>query len=244
MMLLYRVHRHSKVDAWPSVYTRDLGLPRDVKNRVSIPAHDPFTENPCTVHGTVSQNRLYLNKGWESERIWPHTEDQGQTMLVMLDLAGMVVEPPLSAQREEPPPRPTRDQTMILVAVELGRRSTCRRRAVGAVLVDALGRILSTGYNGTPMGDVHCLDQPCPGADLPSGVGLDQCHAVHAEINALLFCPDVMKIDTCYVTTSPCTLCLRALLNTSCHRIVYDEVYSQEAIEWWTSRGRTAEQTW
>ena len=60
-------------------------------------------------------------------------------------------------------------------------------------------------------------------------------------MNALLFCPDVMKIDTLYVTASPCLLCIRALMNTNCQRVVYKEVYSLEALNWWTSRGRTAD---
>jgi dCMP deaminase len=127
---------------------------------------------------------------------------------------------------------------MMGVASILGQRSTCLRRSVGAVLVDLQGHILSTGYNGVPAGDEHCLDVPCPGADLPSGTGLDRCHAVHAEMNALLQCPDVQQIDTLYTTTSPCLICIRMLLNTSCERIVYGDLYDQEALTWWRARGR------
>lgn len=122
---------------------------------------------------------------------------------------------------------------MMAVAAALSERSTCRRRKVGAVLTDHLGRILATGYNGVPMDDVHCLDEPCPGADLPSGTGLDLCHAIHAEANALLFCPDITRIETLYVTTSPCLLCIRLLLNTSCQLIHYLEPYDERALEWW-----------
>ena len=130
---------------------------------------------------------------------------------------------------------------MIRVAKLIAKRSTCARREVGAVAVDSLGRVLSTGFNGVPMNHDHCTDVRCPGALMATGTGLDKCEAVHAEICMLLFCPDVMKIDTVYVTASPCTLCLRALLNTSCRRIVYADLYSQEALDWWTSLGRTAE---
>ena len=130
---------------------------------------------------------------------------------------------------------------MLELARVIAGRSTCRRRAVGAVAVDSYGRVLSMGHNGVPRGQAHCADFPCSGFKSPSGVDLGACQAVHAEMNALLFCPDVMKIDTLYVTTSPCLLCTRMILNTSCRRIIYDEVYDQEAIEWLTSQGATVE---
>ena len=42
----------------------------------------------------------------------------------------------------------------------VSERSTCTRRAVGAVLVKEK-RILSTGYNGAPSGLKHCLEVGC-----------------------------------------------------------------------------------
>lgn len=68
----------------------------------------------------------------------------------------------------------------------------------------------------------------CAGATLPSGQGLDNCQAIHAEQNALLQCRDVMTIHTCYVTTSPCLTCVKLLMNTSCKRIVFSEPYAHK----------------
>lgn len=119
------------------------------------------------------------------------------------------------------------------IARTIGRRSTCPRRQVGAVLVDALGRVLSVGHNGVARGERHCTDEPCGGAGMASGVGLDQCNACHGEANSLIFCPDVERIDTLYVTVSPCTHCIRLLLNTSCRRIVYAEPYDPAALARW-----------
>jgi dCMP deaminase len=131
--------------------------------------------------------------------------------------------------------RPSRDETMMTLAYAIAERSTCARRKVGAVAVSSLGRVLSMGHNGVATGEVHCTDQPCAGADLPSGTGLAECRAIHAESNMLLFCPDVMQIDTMYSTTAPCDLCVRLLLNTSCRRIVYAEEYDQAALDRWMS---------
>ena len=94
-------------------------------------------------------------------------------------------------------PRPTRDQTMLKMAESISERSTCIRRRVGCVLTDSLGRVLAVGHNGVPKDLPHCTDFPCAGASAPPGTALDACEASHAEQNALLFCPDVMRVHTC-----------------------------------------------
>lgn len=79
----------------------------------------------------------------------------------------------------------------------------------------------------------------CDGAMSPSGTNLDACKAIHAEQNALIQCNNVWAIDTVYVTVSPCVTCTKMLLNTSCKRIVFSELYPQPAAEeLWTSSGR------
>ncbi len=104
------------------------------------------------------------------------------------------------------------------------QRGTCPRRRVGCVLLNVKGHILSTGYNGVAAGLPHCgKGSMCKGGTHPSGEGLDECQAIHAEQNALLQCRDVYDIHTAYVTTAPCVTCTKLLLNTSCQRIVYSE---------------------
>ena len=122
--------------------------------------------------------------------------------------------------------RLSKDEWGIKIAQLVAQRGTCCRRQVGCVLVDARGQVMSTGYNGVAAGETHCEgDTRCQGADLPSGTGLDKCQAIHAEQNALLQCSAVWDIRTCYVTHSPCTLCVRLLLNTGCTNIVFLEEY-------------------
>ena len=118
--------------------------------------------------------------------------------------------------------RVSRDEHYLQEAVNLGNnRGTCIRRKVGCVLVNHRGKLLSTGYNGPPSQEPHCIDHPCAGSGLPSGEGLSHCEAVHAELNALLQCSDIREINTCYVTCSPCIDCVKILMNTSCLRIVF-----------------------
>lgn len=134
--------------------------------------------------------------------------------------------------------RLTTDEYFTQMARLVSSRGTCARRRVGCVLVSGRRHVLATGYNGVPSGAVHCIDVPCPGHGLPSGQGLDLCEAVHAEQNALLQCPDVWDIGSCYTTASPCITCVKLLLNTSCQRIVFLEEYPHStAKELWLASG-------
>lgn len=140
--------------------------------------------------------------------------------------------------------RPSKHATMLSVAEVLAHRSTCARRRVGCVLVDAYGRILSTGNNGPARGQPHCSENTCPGACFASGQGLDKCEAIHAEQNALMFCNDIMEVHTAYVTASPCISCVKMLLNTSCMEVVFLQEYPHpEAKELWL-RGAGRNRKW
>lgn len=149
--------------------------------------------------------------------------------------------------------RPSRDEWAMKLALLTAQRTTCCRRAVGCVLLNARGHVLATGYNGVAAGLPHCNEHDpffetgyphaCSGANAPSGTNLDGCQAIHAEQNAMLQCKDVYSIHTCYVTASPCMTCIKLLLNTSCERIVFVEEYPHSAAkELWTGAGRAWEQ--
>ncbi len=143
--------------------------------------------------------------------------------------------------------RITRDELGLGLALLWSKRGTCLRRQVGCVLFDEDGRQIGQGYNGASSGSTHCTDlTPCPGAKLAPGTGLEACQAIHAEQNALIFCPDPMRIDTCYVTASPCVTCVKMLMNTSCRRIVFIERYAHdsEAHGRWIGSWKSGLRTW
>ena len=135
--------------------------------------------------------------------------------------------------------RPTIDQYFIAMVKVASTRGACVRRKTGCILVNERDQFMSSGYNGRPAGMINCIDSPCAGADLPSGTGLDQCEAVHAEANALLQCNDIYGIKTAYCTTAPCIHCVKLLLNTSCKRIVFIDDYPHDrSKELWLEAGR------
>jgi len=140
--------------------------------------------------------------------------------------------------------RPTRDKIYMEMAKLFASRTTCARRAVGAIAIDVDGYLLGGGYNGQYAGSIHCIEGfPCAGASSPSGTNIDACSAIHAEQNLLLHCGDPRKIHTVYVTTSPCASCIKLLLGTKTQRIVFDEEYTNSDVSktLWTSANRVWE---
>jgi dCMP deaminase len=117
--------------------------------------------------------------------------------------------------------RPTMDSTLLQVATVMSLRGTCSRQQNGAVVARD-GRVLATGYNGTPSGMRHCVHSP----DEPSDVGC--AYAVHAEANAVAFAArHGVSLDgaTLYVTTSPCVPCAQLVINAGIVQVVAGRAY-------------------
>ena len=111
-------------------------------------------------------------------------------------------------------------------------RSTCLRRKVGAVLV-LQNRILATGYNGSPTGLRHCDVVGCirERENIKSGKDLHLCRGAHAEANLITQCAKFgirAEGGTLYINTSPCSLCMKLLVNVGVHKIVFRELYEDE----------------
>jgi dCMP deaminase len=122
--------------------------------------------------------------------------------------------------------RISKEEYFLQMADLVSKRGTCNRRQVGCVVTNEHNHVIATGYNGVPRGVAHCQGEHlCPGAKAKSGMSLDLCYATHAEINALIQCKDTMSIHTIYCTTFPCIQCIKAILNTSCERIVAKKTY-------------------
>lgn len=102
-------------------------------------------------------------------------------------------------------------------------RSQCLSRRVGAILVKD-GRIIATGYNGTPSGMHEC--KTCNRSE--SGKGLHDCHAIHAEENALLQCalygPSTIGAEL-YCTLRPCYHCAKLIIQAKIASVTYIDSY-------------------
>lgn len=120
--------------------------------------------------------------------------------------------------------RPTHVEIVANLAYQVRRRSTCSARgSVGAVIYDGYGRIISTGYNGSPSGFPHCDEVGCV---LDEG---GHCvYAVHAEVNALIQCM-AYGIPTrglhLFTTSSPCNRCATMIVRCGIACVRYSELY-------------------
>ena len=115
--------------------------------------------------------------------------------------------------------RISKDKVYLDMAAAMAQRSTCLDKQVGCVIVNAKSEIIATGYNGSPRGEPHCTDLGYCVKDRFDNKNL--CPSAHAEQNALLQCRVPEQIHTIYLTLSPCVLCIRIIMNTSCKRIVF-----------------------
>ena len=129
--------------------------------------------------------------------------------------------------------RPSWDRYFMNIAYNVSERSNCIRRQVGAVIVKDRN-IISTGYNGTPMGVKNCYEGGCPrcASEAPSGTGLDTCLCVHAEQNAIAFAARHgarTEGGALFSTLRPCFGCLKESIQAGIVRIVYVEPYDYGA---------------
>ena len=121
------------------------------------------------------------------------------------------------------------------IAKLVAKRSPCKKLHVGCVIVKDK-RILSLGYNGTPINTLNCYQGGCKRcmdqykqSDTITAKHLDLCMCLHAEENAILFVSKIdLKDSTIYITLIPCISCVKKILQCQIKRVVYINNYSEE----------------
>ncbi len=140
---------------------------------------------------------------------------------------------------------------MAQIALE---RSTCLRRAFGAVIVKN-DMIISTGYNGAPRGRANCIDLgTCirQKMGIPRGERYEFCRSVHAEANAIISASrEQMLGSTLYLVgrdissgeimpdASSCTMCKRLIINAGIKQVVIrrdNDTYDTIAVKDWVEQ--------
>ena len=114
--------------------------------------------------------------------------------------------------------QPDFDRRYLEMAQIWAQNSYCKRRQVGALIVNDK-MIISDGYNGTPSGFENvCEDES----------GKTKPYVLHAEANAIT---KVAKSNnssegaTLYVTSSPCLECAKLIIQAGITRVVYNDDY-------------------
>ena len=112
------------------------------------------------------------------------------------------------------------DEYFMGVALLTAQRSKDPSTQVGACIVDNEKRILSTGYNGFPLG---CSDDDFPwDREGESENDTKYPFVVHAELNAILNARGKnLTGSTIYVALFPCHECAKAIIQSGISRVVY-----------------------
>lgn len=113
----------------------------------------------------------------------------------------------------------TWDDYFMGVALLAAERSKDPNTQVGACIVDDQNRILSTGYNGFPLG---CSDDDFPWSRAGLETETKYPYVVHAELNAILNARGKNLFGSkLYVALFPCNECAKAIIQSGVKEVVY-----------------------
>jgi len=120
-----------------------------------------------------------------------------------------------------------KEKNFLQIAKAISERSTCLRMHVGAILLNENNHLISTGYNGAPVGLQHCDEiGVCirQQYEVPPGNRYEFCHSCHSEQNVLiqagkesyggiLFLISVDPKTGDVVENYPCFICSKLIIN-------------------------------
>jgi dCMP deaminase len=132
--------------------------------------------------------------------------------------------------------RTSKDEYYLGIAKEVSTRSTCFRRAIGAIIVRD-DQIISTGYVGAPRKTKDSLQHGFCLRDklgIPHGQRYELCRSVHAEQNAIInaaragvsllggnmYIYGSAPETGAPVSAFPCYICKKMLVNCGLDRVV------------------------
>ena len=111
----------------------------------------------------------------------------------------------------------TWDEYFMGVALLAAKRSKDPNTQVGACIVDENNVIISTGYNGFPIG---CSDDEFPWDR--EGAVTKYPYVVHAELNAILNASGKpLRNSRIYVALFPCNECAKAIIQAGIKEVIY-----------------------
>lgn len=113
----------------------------------------------------------------------------------------------------------TWDEYFMGVAKLAALRSKDPGTQVGACIVNNANKIISTGYNGFPLG---CSDDEFPWDREGGFLETKYAYVTHAELNAILNNPGT-SLAGCriYVALFPCNECAKAIIQSGIKEIIY-----------------------
>lgn len=126
--------------------------------------------------------------------------------------------------------RPSWDEYFMKIVEMVGTRGTCDRFRGGCVITRDK-RIMSTGYNGSPVGLPHCDEVGHEMHTVTHEDGERSRHCIrtaHAEQNAICEAARIgvaLNGGTLYVKMTPCYTCAKMIINAGIKRVVCAQDY-------------------
>jgi dCMP deaminase len=132
--------------------------------------------------------------------------------------------------------RPTKDEYYLNIAREVSLKSTCFRRAIGAIIIHN-DQIISTGYAGAPRKTKDSLEHGYCLRDklnIPHGQRYELCRSVHAEQNAIInaaragvsllggdmYLYGSIPGEKKSINAFPCFICKKMIINAGLKRVI------------------------
>ena len=126
------------------------------------------------------------------------------------------------------------DEYFMEIARVVSKRTSCFSEPKGAVIVIDNKFIVSTGYNGAPMGITSCKEIGyCLKKSMGYGHGEGHhiCLANHAEENALIIAARLGHTTNgakLYCTHKPCFQCTKSIINSGIKEVIYFKEYNSD----------------
>lgn len=109
------------------------------------------------------------------------------------------------------------------IAILSSLRSKDPNTRVGACIVDQDNHIISTGYNGFPIG---CSDDVLPWFREGTLLNVKYAYVSHAEINCIISAEKSLKNSILYVSLFPCNECAKSIIQSGIKKVYYlDDKY-------------------
>jgi len=112
----------------------------------------------------------------------------------------------------------TWDEYFMGIAILSANRSKDPNTTVGACIVNKNNRVLTTGYNGTPVG---LSDDEMPWERDGGFKETKYAYVCHSELNAILNYKGDLSDTIIYVTLFPCNECAKVIAQSGIKEVVY-----------------------
>jgi dCMP deaminase len=138
------------------------------------------------------------------------------------------------------------DQVRLKQCNDEADMSKCVKHSVGCIITDKEGKMVASGYNGTPRKHENCCDvfpnykrdfakysASSKPEDKEKLMAIRKAHRewsfeneIHAEVNAIMHSDlDKRKGGTLYVSLQPCPNCAKMIAASGVARVVYSKAY-------------------